>query len=326
MARSRSVVVPRTGDPSVLTVDTVEVGEPGPGQLLVRLAAAGVNFIDVYQRQGIYPRPVPFVLGLEGAGVVEAVGAEVSGVGVGDRVAWSFSPGSMSELVLVPAADAVPVPEAVPLEIAAASMLQGVTAHYLVRSTHEVRPGQTILVHAAAGGVGQLLVQLGKHLGARVVATAGGPDKCALAAGLGADTVIDYRAVDDLAGAIRAATDGQGVDVAYDGVGKDTFEASLASLRRRGLLALYGAASGPVPPLDLQRLNAAGSVFVTRPSLPHHLATREELLWRSGELFDWIGQGQLTVAEPTRFGFDEAGAAYAALEGRRTTGKVLLVP
>lgn len=326
MTLTPAVVVTAHGDPTVLTRSDVEVAPPAPGQLLVEVAAAGVNFIDVYQRQGIYPRAVPFVLGLEGAGTVLALGPGVSDVALGDRVAWSFTPGSMAGRVLVNASDAVPVPAGVPLELAAATMLQGLTAHYLLRSTYPVTSGDVILVHAAAGGVGQLLVQAGIALGARVIATAGGPQKCAIAGDLGASDVIDYRDEADVATAVRRRTGGRGVDVVYDGVGRDTFDASLASLRPRGTLALYGAASGPVPPIDLQRLNAAGSVFVTRPSLPHHLATRDELLWRSGELFEWLTSGAVRVSVGGRYPFAEAAAAYAALEGRRTTGKVILVP
>lgn len=326
MTTTPAVVVSAHGDPSVLTLSEVEVGPPPPGHLLVDLAAAGVNFIDVYQRQGIYPRPVPFVLGLEGAGTVVALGSGVGDVAVGSRVAWSFTPGSMAGRVLVAARDAVPVPADVPLETAAAAMLQGLTAHYLLRSTYAVSSGDVILVHAAAGGVGQVLVQAGIALGARVIATAGGPQKCAIAEEIGASEVIDYRAQDDVAGVVRRLTGGRGVDVVYDGVGKDTFDASLASLRPRGTLALFGAASGPVPPVDLQRLNAAGSVFVTRPSLPHHLATRDELLWRAGELFDWLGSAAVRISIGGRYPFADVVAAYQALEGRRTTGKVLLLP
>jgi NADPH2:quinone reductase len=293
---------------------------------LIAVAAAGINFIDVYQREGIYPTPTPFVLGREGAGVVLAVGPDVEGVAAGDRVAWPFADGSAASHACIPADGLVTVPEGVDLETAAASILQGLTAHFLTRSTYPVGPGTTALVHAAAGGVGQLLVQMIKALGGTVIATAGSDEKCSTASGLGADHTINYRTVTDLAAAVRDATGGTGVDVAYDGVGKDTFDASLASLRPRGLLALYGGASGQVPPFDLQRLNAAGSVFVTRPSLPHHIATPDELAWRAGELFQSIEDGSLRVSVGGRYPLAEASTAYADLEARRSQGKLIFIP
>ena len=301
-------------------------GAPGADEVLVEVAAAGINFIDVYQREGVYPVATPFVTGNEGAGTVVAVGSDVSLVGPGDRVAWPQFLGSATRYAVLPAAVLVPVPESVDLDIAAAVMLQGLTAHYLTTSTCAVAPGDVALVHAAAGGVGQLLVQLVHARGGTVVATAGGPEKCATARDLGAEHVIDYRAVDDLAAEVRRLTDGRGVDVAYDGVGRDTFDASLASLRPRGMLALFGAASGQVPPLDLQRLNAAGSLFVTRPKLLDHLATRAELEWRAGEVLGAVADGSLRVAVGGRYPLSEAERAYADLEGRRTQGKLLLLP
>ena len=313
----------------MLEVRDLETPRPGPGDLLVEVGASGVNFIDVYQREGRYPTPTPFVLGTECAGRVRAVGAAVAGFAVGDLVATAAaSNGSHASAVLVPAAQAVPVPDGVAVETAAAAMLQGMTAHYLTRSTYPVRPGDAVLVHAAAGGVGRLLVQRAKSLGAVVVATVGSAEKAEIAKAVGADAVIRYDQFDGahfLAAAIREASAG-GVHVAYDGVGQATFDASLASLHLRGMLVLYGAASGPVPPFDLQRLNTAGSIFLTRPTLAHYIATREELLWRASETFSAIQDGSLHVAIGGRYPLDRAADAYRDLEGRRTTGKLLLIP
>lgn len=325
MSTARAVVVTEPGDTSVLEVLEREVPEPAPGEVQVELAAAGVNFYDVYVRQGVYPTPTPFVLGNEGSGTVVAVGAGVDDVAVGDRVAWGQSGSSQATLVNVPAGKVVPVPDGVDLVDAAAAMLQGLTAHYLVTSTYPVREGDVALVHAAAGGVGQLLVQMIRNRGGIVVATASSEEKLAIARGRGARHTINYREVDDLVAAIREAAGG-GVHVAYDGVGKDTFDASLASLRRRGMLVLFGGASGQVPPFDLQRLNSAGSVYVTRPSLAHYVEERDEFLSRSAELFEWIHTGAVELSIGGRFPFARAAEAYDALEGRRTTGKLVLVP
>ncbi|MBR7743604.1 quinone oxidoreductase [Phycicoccus sp. BSK3Z-2] len=323
--RGPALVVPRTGGSDVLVVEDRPAPAPGPDEVLVEVAAVGVNFIDVYQREGVYPVEPPFVACNEGAGTVVEVGSAVRGLGVGDRVAWGQAAGSGARYVAVPAAVVVRVPDGVDLDDAAAVMLQGLTAHYLVTSTYAVEEGTTALVHAAAGGVGQLLVQMVKALGGRVVATAGGPEKCATASRLGADHVVDYRAVEDLAAAVREVAGG-GVDVAYDGVGKDTFDASLASLRPRGTLALFGGASGQVPPFDLQRLNAAGSCFVTRPKLLDHIATRDELEWRARELLEAVARGTLEVTVGGRYDLADAARAYDALEGRATQGKLLLLP
>ncbi|GGL30060.1 quinone oxidoreductase [Phycicoccus endophyticus] len=320
-----ALLVPRSGGTDVLVVEERPAPEPGPGEVLVEVAAVGVNFVDVYQREGVYPMETPFVAGNEAAGTVLATGEGVTGLEPGARVAWAMTVGSAARHVAVPADQVVPVPDEVGLETAAAVMLQGMTAHYLTASTYPVTPGTLALVHAAAGGVGQLLVQLVRARGGVVVATAGGPDKCATAARMGADHVIDYRAVDDPAAAVRDAA-GRGVDVAYDGVGRDTFDASLAALRPRGVLALFGAASGQVPPLDLQRLNTGGSLFVTRPSLAHYLASREELLWRAGEVLGAVADGSLEVAVGGRYPLRDAPQAYADLESRRTQGKLLLLP
>lgn len=326
---TRALFVTEHGDQSVLQVREHEVPHPGEGQLQVRVAAVGVNFIDVYKRQGVYPGPTPFVLGEEGSGIVVSVGGGVEGFVSGDRVAWGQSAGSAAEVVNVEASSAVLVPQAVDLELAAAVMLQGMTAHYLVESTFPVHKGDVALVHAAAGGVGQLLVQLIAAKGAQVIATAGSADKRAIATRLGAHQAIDYREYDgrpdDLAAAVRAAA-GRGVDVAYDGVGKATFEASLRSLRPRGTLALFGGASGQVPPFDLQRLNQLGALFVTRPSLGAYLATREELAWRAGAVLEAVGNRSLAVDVSARYALDDAAQAYEALESRATTGKLLLLP
>ncbi len=321
-----ALVVTAHGGTDVLAVEDRPAPEPGAGEVLVEVAAAGVNFLDVYQREGVYPTKPPFVGGNEGAGTVLATGEGVETFHPGDRVAWPNSMGSAARFAALSASGLVLVPDGVDLETAAAVMLQGLTAHYLTTSTYAVQPGDIALVHAAAGGVGQLLVQMVRARGGSVIATAGGPDKCDTARGLGADHVIDYRAVDDLAGEVRRLTDGRGVDVAYDGVGKDTFDASLSSLRHRGTLALFGAASGQVPPFDIQRLNSGGSLFLTRPTLAHHIATREELVWRAGELLGAVADGSLQVAVGGRYPLTEAAAAFADLEGRRTQGKLLLIP
>lgn len=325
--RTPSLVVPRTGDSSVLTVEQREVGAPGPGEIRVEVAATGVNFIEVYQRQGVYPLPLPFVLGSEGAGTVEAVGDGVD-LRVGDHVAWAAAPGSAAGHVRMPAAVAVPVPDGLALETAAAAMLQGITAHYLVTSTYAVQPGDTVLAHAAAGGVGQLLVQLVKARGARLIGTAGSVAKARKALDLGADHVIDYTDLDSasLAAAVREANGGEGVHVVYDGVGRTTFDASLKALRRRGMLVLFGGASGQVPAFDIQRLNAGGSLFLTRPTMGDYIATREELTWRAGEVLGALASGDLGIEVGGRYPLAEAATAYDDLEGRRTTGKLLLLP
>jgi NADPH2:quinone reductase len=301
------------------------VGAPGEGQVHVDVSACGVNFIDVYFRTGLYPRPLPFVAGLEGAGTVRAVGPGVDGFAPGQRVAWSSAPGSYASELLAPAAQLVAVPDGVGTDVAAAAMLQGMTAHYLVHGCRETRPGDCALVHAAAGGVGGLLIQLLKRAGARVIGTCSTEEKAALAREAGADEVIRYDE-EDFTERTRALTDGRGVDVVYDSVGASTFEGSLASLRPRGLLCLYGQSSGVVPPFDLGRLNALGSLFVTRPSLAHYTADRAELEARAGDVLSAIARGALRVRIGARFPLEEAAEAHRALEGRRTTGKVLLVP
>ncbi|MDQ1721259.1 MAG: NADPH:quinone reductase [Pseudonocardiales bacterium] len=321
-----ALVVTKHGGIEVLQVQPREVGEPGPGQLLIQVAAAGVNFLDTYQREGVYPIPTPFVLGSEGAGIVLATGEGVTSAAPGDRVAWSQTLGSAAGLVLVPESDAVPVPDPVPLELAAAALLQGMTAHYLVTATYPVQAGDTVLVHAAAGGVGQMLVQMVRAKDAAVIGTVSSEAKAAKVRGLGADHVLNYTEAPDVAAAVRELTGGVGVAAVYDGVGKSTFDASLGSLRVRGTLAVFGAASGQVPPFDLQRLNRGGSLFVTRPVLAHHLRTRDELLTRAGAVLDGLAFGGLHVEIGGRYPLAEAARAYSDLENRRSTGKLLLIP
>ncbi|MBW2392860.1 MAG: quinone oxidoreductase [Deltaproteobacteria bacterium] len=322
---SHAIVIHETGDASSLRWEPHDPGEPGPGQVRVALRAAGVNFIDVYFRSGLYPRPLPFVAGLEGAGVVEAMGPSVEGLAVGDRVAWAAAPGSYAEAVNAHAGSLVKIPEAVSFEVAAAVMLQGMTAHYLMNGCRTTAEGDVALVHAAAGGVGLVLIQLLKQAGAIVIGTCGAAEKVELARKAGADHVIRYDELDFQAEVV-AFTDGRGCDVVYDSVGQATFDGSLGCVRPRGLLALFGQSSGPVPPFDLQRLNAGGSQFVTRPSLAHYTASREELEMRSGAILGAVAAGRLDVRIGARFALSEAADAHRALEGRGTTGKVILLP
>jgi NADPH2:quinone reductase len=300
-----AIVIAAQGGPEVLEYVERPEPTPGDGEVVVDVAASGVNFLDIYHRSGAYPLPLPAVIGSEGAGVVSAVGSGVREVAVGETVAWASVLGSYTDKAVVPADRVVPVPEGVPADLAAAVMLQGMTAHYLTHSTHEVKPGETVLVHAGAGGMGQLLTQIAKIRGAKVIATTSSEAKEKLAREAGADEVLRY---DDFAEALR----GQ-VDVVYDGVGATTFDGGLKVLRPRGLMALYGAASGPVPPVDPQRLNAAGSLFL-------------ELLWRAADLFGWIAAGELKVNVSRRYPLAEAARAQEDLAARRTTGKLLLIP
>jgi len=321
----KAIVVAKTGGPEVLELRESDPGAPGPGQVRVRARAAGVNYIDVYFRTGLYPRPVPVVSGLEGAGAVEAVGAGVTTLAVGDRVAWASAPGSYAEAVVGPAERMVRVPDGIGDDVAAAAMLQGMTAHYLCRATFPVKRGDTALVHAAAGGVGLLLVQMLRELGARVLATCSTAEKEKLAREAGAHEVIRYSEV-DFAAEVRSLTQGRGVDVVYDAVGRTTFDGSLRCLRPRGMLVLYGQSSGPVPPFELRKLNDMGSLFITRPSLAHYTQDRAELELRAGEVLAAIAAKRLSVRIGARFPLADAAAAHRALEGRATTGKVLLIP
>lgn len=313
------------GGPEVLEDVEVDTPAPGPGELLVDVAASGVNYIDTYHRSGLYPVPLPFRLGLEGSGVITALGSDLTGFEVGDRVAWEGVAGSYAEQAIVPVGKALAVPEGVDDATAAAIPLQGITAHYLCNSTYPVRDGETVLVHAAAGGVGLLLTQLVKAKGGRVLATVSTAEKEQLAREAGADEVIRYTEV-DFAAEVRRLTDGSGVAAVFDGVGKDTFDASLASLRPRGTMVLYGASSGAVPPFDLQRLAGGGSLHITRPTSAHFTATREELDWRARELFAAVTAGELTVRIGGTYPLAEARRAHEDLQARRTTGKLLLLP
>ncbi len=320
-----AIVVRAFGGPEVLTLEEVPDPEPQAGEVLVELAAVGVNYVEVYQRTGRSAGPLPRVIGGEGAGTVVAVGPGVESVRVGDRVAaWTLQ-GSYAQRALVPADFVVPVPDQMSTETAAAALLQGLTAHYLVHDSYSVRPGDTVLVHAAAGGMGLLLTQLVTKLGGRVIATVSTEDKEILARRAGAAEVVRYGPGVDVANEVRRLTDGVGVPAVYDGVGKDTFEASLASLRVRGTLVLFGAASGRVPPFDPQRLEGAGSVYLTRPSLRHFVAEPLELRRRAADLFGWIVDG-LDIRVHHRYPLADARRAHEDLEARRTTGKLLLTP
>ena len=313
----------KTGGPEVLQIAEIPVPQPGAGQVLVRIRFSGVNFIDTYLREGRYPAPMPFVPGQEAAGTVELVGDGVTGFAAGDRVAWTGTNGTYAEFALAPAADLLHIPAATSFEQAAAALTQGLTAHYLAYSTYPIQPEDTVLVHAGAGGVGLLLTQVAKRLGARVLTTVSTEEKADLSRGAGADRVILYMQ-DSFVDAVREETGGLGVPVVYDSVGKTTFEDSLKCLRSRGLLALYGASSGAVPPFDLIRLSTAGSLFVTRPTLKHYLRTRAELEERAHAIFTWMAAGQLRVRVGSRYALGEAQQAHRDLQARRTTGKVLL--
>lgn len=323
-AKMHAVLVRNNGGPEVLEHTEVDAPEPKPGEVLVDVAAAGVNYIDTYQREGRYPVPTPFVLGLEGAGTVRSLGDDVSEVSIGDRVAWVHVLGSYAEQLAVPTANLVRVPGDVSDESAAALFLQGITAHYLSHSTYPVQPGDWVVVHAAAGGVGLLLTQIVKLLGGHVLATASSPEKAELARSAGADEVTTY---DEFADRARDLTGSEGVACVYDGVGRTTFDGSLDALRVRGMMALFGAASGPVPPVDPQQtLSGKGSLFLTRPMFADYTRTREELLSRTGDLLRWVAAGELDVHIGGRYPLADARRAHEDLEARRTTGKVLLLP
>jgi NADPH:quinone reductase len=327
----RVIIAERLGGPEVLSVAEREAPRPGPGQVVVEVAAAGVNFADIYQREGVggYRPELPFVPGTEGAGTVIAVADDVTALAVGDRVTWTGGAGGTggyAEQVALPADRAVPVPEEISLQVAAAVILQGMTAHYLVTSTYPVRDGDVAVVHAAAGGVGLLLTQMVKRRGGTVIATtSGGPggEKDELARNAGADYVTGYGGFRDVVDQVTGDT---GAHVVYDGVGKDTFDDSLAALRPRGMMVLYGAASGQVPPLDPQRLNSAGSLFLTRPTLAHYIADPAELQWRAGEVLDQVASGELDVRIGGSYPLADAARAQQDLAARRTTGKLLLIP
>lgn len=323
----RAVEITELGGPRVMRVVDRPAPEPAADQVVVEVAAAGVNFRDTYERDGTYPAQLPLRMGAEGAGTVTAVGAGVEDIAVGDRVAWAGAPGSYAEQVAVAAGAAVPVPDGVSDESAAAVMLQGMTAHYLATSTFPVSAGDVALVHAGAGGVGLLLTQLIRLRGGIVVSTVSTEEKEALSRGAGARDVIRYDRPDvDIAAEVRRLTGGVGVAVVYDGVGKSTFDASLRSLRPRGMMVLYGGASGQVPPFDPQELNRLGSLFLTRPTLVHYIAGRAELTARTEEVFGWIAAGSLDVRVGGRYPLADAPRAHQDLQSRRTTGKLLLLP
>jgi NADPH2:quinone reductase len=321
----RAIRVHEFGGPEAMKLEELPPPKPGEGQALVRIEAAGLNFIDVYQRTGLYKNPLPYGLGLEGAGVVEAVGPGVATVRAGDRVAWTGVPGSYATHNVVPADRLVTLPSGVDARAGAAAMLQGMTAHYLAHSTYPLKSGDACLVHAAAGGVGLLLCQMAKRAGARVIGTVSTEDKAKLAREAGAHDVIVYTREDFEAEVLRL-TGGKKLQVVYDAVGRDTFEKGLNCLAMRGYMVLYGAASGPVAPFDPQVLNAKGSLFLTRPSLFHYIATRDDLVRRAGDVLGWIQKGELKIRIGATFPLGEAAQAHRDLEGRRTTGKVLLLP
>jgi NADPH2:quinone reductase len=318
----KAILVAQPGGPEQLQLRDVPVPTPGPGQLLVKIAASGVNFIDIYHRTGLYKSDWPANLGMEGAGVVESVGDGVTNFKPGSRVAYAMARGSYAEYQLVPAALAVPVPDTLDLQIAAAAMLQGMTAHYLTHSTYPIQAGQTVLVHAAAGGTGLLIVQMAKLLGATVIGTTSNPEKAELARRAGADHILAYADFDNEA---RRLTNGKGVDAVYDSVGANTFERSLNALRTRGMLASFGQSSGPVKAIEPLLLAQKGSLYLTRPNLAHYIADRAELEWRARDVLSWIADAKLTVQIARSYSLDDAAQAHRDLESRATSGKLILV-
>jgi NADPH2:quinone reductase len=318
----KTILVPQPGGPENMQVTDVPMPEPGPRQARVKIAASGVNFIDIYYRTGLYKADIPVTIGSEGAGTVDAIGPEVTEMAPGDRVAYTMSRGSYAEYAIVPAATLVRIPDHVDFQTAAAAMLQGMTAHYLTHSTYPLKAGDTCLVHAAAGGAGGLVVQVAKLLGARVFGTVSTEEKARIARDSGADETILYTQ-QDFEAEVKRLTGGRGVDVVYDSVGKTTFDKSLNSLRPRGTLALFGQSSGVVPPVEPAAL-AKGSLFLTRPGLPHYLLTREELLWRAGDVLNWIDAGKLKINVSRVYPLAEAAQAHRDLEGRKTAGKLVL--
>jgi NADPH2:quinone reductase len=321
----KAIQIQETGGPEVLRLVDLPIPQPGQGQVLIRIEATGVNFIEIYFRKGVYKAALPFTPGSEAAGTVEELGPGVTGFAAGDTVASTSVLGSYAEYALVPAAQLVKVPAALAPEKAAAAMLQGMTAHYLAHSTFPLKAGETALVHAGAGGVGLLLTQMAVRLGARVLTTVSSPAKAELSCEAGASDVILYNE-QDFEAEVKRLTGGKGVDVVYDSVGKTTFEKSLNCLRPRGLLALFGGSSGPVPPFDLIQLSGKGSLFVTRPTLWHYIATRAELEWRSGDVLGWATSGELKLRTEYTYSLANAAQAQIDMEGRKTTGKILLMP
>ena len=321
----QAIQIQQTGGPEQLKLRELPTPSPGDEELLVAIGASGVNFIDIYFRTGLYPADLPFTPGMEAAGRVEAVGPGVTDISVGERVAYAMVRGSYATHAVIPAAKAVRVPAAVDDRSAAAAMLQGMTAHYLTRSTFPLTSGHTALVHAAAGGVGLLLVQMAAQLGARVLATTSTAEKARLVLQAGAAHVINY-ATEDFDSEVKRLTEGRGVDVVYDSVGAATFEKSLTSLRPRGMMVSFGNASGPAPPVEPLTLSQRGSLFLTRPSLPHYMATRDELLWRAGEVLDSVVHGTLALRIGATYDLADAASAHRDLEARASTGKLLVLP
>ena len=321
----KAIRISQYGGAEVLSFEDIDVADPGEGQVRITIEAAGVNFIDTYHRTGLYPLNLPLTLGLEGAGIVNAVGAGISDLAEGDRVAWKSVEGSYAEQVVADVAEVVKIPSDVATKTAAAVMLQGLTSHYLVNSTYPIQEGDTCLVHAAAGGVGLLLVQMAKMRGARVIGTTSTEEKAALARGAGADDIILYTERDFEAEVLRL-TDGQGVEVVYDSVAKATWEKSINCLKPRGYMVFFGNASGPVPPIDPLLLSQRGSIYLTRPTLNSYTQTREEYLQRTHEVMGWIQNGELDVRIGEEHPLENTAEAHNRLEGRQTTGKVLLIP
>jgi NADPH2:quinone reductase len=321
----KAIQVKEIGGPEKMELVDLPQPVPGPQQALVKIAASGVNFIDVYFRTGLYKADLPVTPGSEGAGTVESIGPDVTDLALGDRVAYAMARGSYAQYAVVPAAQLVKIPDGVDLKIAAAAMLQGMTAHYLTHSTFVLKSGDTCLVHAAAGGAGGLIVQMAHRAGARVFGTVSTEAKAHIAKYAGADEVILYTQ-QDFEAEVRRFTNGRGVDAVYDSVGATTFAKGLNCLRARGMMVLFGQSSGPVPPFDPNILNSKGSLFLTRPSLAHHLLTREELMWRAGDVLGWIASGELQVRVDRTYPLAEAGQAHRDLEGRHTSGKLLLIP
>jgi NADPH:quinone reductase len=322
-----AIEVAHTGGPEVLSYVEKPRPTPRPGEVLIKAEAIGVNFVDTYFRSGSYPQELPFILGAEAAGTVAAVGDGVSSLRVGDRVATADAVGAYAEYCVAAADVVASVPDSVTSEVAAAAILKGMTAHLLITSAYPVQPGDTVLLHAGAGGVGLILTQWASSLGVQVITTASTTPKAELSRAAGAVAVLDYPDDPQLFGAkVRELSSGKGVAAVYDGVGKSTFDASLASLAVRGTLVLFGAASGPVPPVDPQRLNAAGSVYLTRPSRPHFMLTRDEFSWRTNQLFDAIATGTITVTVGARYPLEDAAQAHRDLQGRKTVGSVVLTP
>jgi len=320
----RAIQMTETGGPEVLVLRELPTPTPGPGQALIKIEASGVNFIDIYLREGRYPTKLPSVPGQEAAGVITAVAPDVTGFKVGDRVAWCHILGAYAEYAVAPATMLIHIPDGVSTQQAAAAMLQGMTAHYLAHSTYAIQKGDAVLIHAGAGGVGLLLIQMAKRLGARVFTTVSTKEKAELARAAGADETILYTS-EDFTAKVREFTGGKGVPVVYDSVGKTTFDGSLACLRPRGMVALFGGASGPVPPLDLMELSKRGSLYITRPSMKDYIQTREELEKRAGDVLGWVADGSLKLRLEHTYPLAEAAQAQRDLEGRKTTGKVLLI-